>query len=62
MFRLIGWADSDWRPGPWPQDSAVTPEKMVQLCSNMSGNAFCAYHYLAWLMASLATFGAFHSS
>ena len=57
-MRLLGWADSDWKPFRWKQvwDDAFDHTEGL---ANMVGNAFSGFQYAAHYMALMATWGRF---
>ena len=57
-MRLLGWADSDWKPFRWKQvwDDAFDHTEGL---ANMAGNAFSGFQYAAHYMALMATWGRF---
>ena len=57
-MRLLGWADSDWKPFRWQQvwDDAFDHTEGL---ANMAGNALAGFQYAAHYMALMATWGSF---
>ena len=57
-MRLLGWADSDWKPFHWKQVWEDVFHHTDDL-ANMAGNAFSGFQYAAHYMALMATWGRF---
>ena len=62
-MRLIGWFDDLWKPLPPgqdrhnPDDSGPQAKPFSWLLADMSGNAYCVWHAIPWLLAVYATAG-----
>ena len=57
-FRNIGWMDEQWKRVEL--SGVEQSEDFLELCANLVGNAWTAFHYIPLQLAGLATLGKFH--
>ena len=59
-LAMIGWCENCWPPsgqGSLGEDR----QSFTEVVARLSGNAFCAFHYIPVQLSLMATWGKFHT-